>query len=90
MEAGRTDYKPGETASVFVTNPFNEEAQALVTVERGVVMHHQVLRLPEVKATLASFSAEPVGNTPEEFAVIVGSEVAKFDRVVKAANIRLD
>jgi tripartite-type tricarboxylate transporter receptor subunit TctC len=50
----------------------------------------KVLRLPDVKATLASFSADPVGNTPEEFAAIVGSEVAKFDRVVKAANIRLD
>lgn len=50
----------------------------------------KALQSPDVKARLASFSAEPVGNTPTEFAAIVKSEVAKFDNVVKAAHISVD
>lgn len=38
-------YRPGDTAQVFVPNPFAEEALALVTVERGIVLRHRVLTL---------------------------------------------
>lgn len=50
----------------------------------------KALQKPDVKARLASFSAEPVGNSPAEFAAIVKSEVAKFDKVVKDARISID
>lgn len=50
----------------------------------------KALQQPDVKARLASFSAEPVGNSPAEFTAIVKSEVAKFDKVVRDAHISLD
>ena len=50
----------------------------------------KALKHPDVRARLATFSADPVGDTPDEFAAIVKSEVTKFDKVVKAANIKLD
>jgi hypothetical protein len=39
-------YRPGETAQVFIPNPFGAEAPALITLERGVVVSHQLLTVP--------------------------------------------
>lgn len=38
----KDSYRPGETAQVFVPNPFTEGALALITIERGVLFDHQV------------------------------------------------
>jgi uncharacterized protein YfaS (alpha-2-macroglobulin family) len=43
LTADRDSYTPGQTAQVFIPNPFGEGAQALVTLERGVVLRYQVL-----------------------------------------------
>ncbi len=50
----------------------------------------KALQLPDVKAKLASFGAEPLGSSPEAFAAVVQSEVDKYAKVVKDANIKLD
>lgn len=36
-------YKPGESAQVFIPNPFGESATALVTYERGIVLESKVI-----------------------------------------------
>ena len=59
-------------------------------VERLQLEFAKALQLPDVKAKLASFGADPLGSTPEAFAATVQSEVAKYDKVVKDANIKLD
>jgi alpha-2-macroglobulin len=38
-------YQPGQIAQVFIPNPFAEEGRALVTVERGELMHTELLDL---------------------------------------------
>lgn len=43
LTADKLAYQPGETAQVFVPNPFGDEAIALVTIERGTLFEHQVL-----------------------------------------------
>jgi alpha-2-macroglobulin len=43
LQADRASYQPGDTARVFVPNPFGAGARALVTVERGKVMRSEVL-----------------------------------------------
>lgn len=43
---------------------------------------------PRVRDALVSVGAEPVGNTPEEFARFLRDEMAKWGKVVKAANLR--
>ncbi len=46
LTADQSDYKPGETAEVFIPNPFNEPAQALLTTERGTIKTMQVTSIP--------------------------------------------
>ena len=50
----------------------------------------KVLQLPEVKARMAEFSLEPVGNTPEQFDAFIRAEIEKWATVVKAAGIKND
>lgn len=46
-----------------------------------------ILKLPDVMEKNASFGADPVGGTPEQFGDYLKSEIAKFARVVKEAKI---
>jgi len=48
------------------------------------------LNSPELKARLASLMAEPSPMTPAQFAAFVKSELAKYERVVKASGARID
>jgi alpha-2-macroglobulin len=43
--ADRDSYRPGETAELLIASPFQGDATALVTVERGHIKQRQVLRL---------------------------------------------
>jgi tripartite-type tricarboxylate transporter receptor subunit TctC len=45
------------------------------------------LKVEEVKKRLASDGAEPVGNSPAEFAALIKNELEKWGRVAKAAGI---
>jgi tripartite-type tricarboxylate transporter receptor subunit TctC len=49
----------------------------------------RALKLPDVRDRLLSQSTEPVGNTPQEFAVFMKREHAKWAKVIKAANVRI-
>lgn len=48
----------------------------------------RALRLADVREHLARDGAEPVGSTPEEFAARVRSELEKWGKVSRAANIQ--
>jgi tripartite-type tricarboxylate transporter receptor subunit TctC len=50
----------------------------------------KVLREPGVKEKIAFAGADTVGNTAAEFAAYIRSERAKYARIVKDANIKLD
>lgn len=50
----------------------------------------KVLREPGVKEKIAFAGADTVGNTAEEFGAFIRSERAKYARIVKEANIKLD
>lgn len=47
----------------------------------------EALRAPEVKDKLALLGAETVGNTPDEFAAYIRSEIDRWAEVVKGANL---
>ena len=49
----------------------------------------RVLKLGDVSARLSDLGAEPVGGTPEEFAVHIKAEIAKWAKVIKGANVEL-
>ena len=48
----------------------------------------KVLGLPDVRKALGREGYEPIGDTPEQFAVLIRSELARFARLVKAAGIQ--
>ena len=48
----------------------------------------KAVNLPDIKSLLLRDGLEPVGDTPQEFAAVVKSEVAKWNRVVRAAGIK--
>jgi uncharacterized protein YfaS (alpha-2-macroglobulin family) len=63
LTADRDTYKPGETAQIFIPNPFGVLAPMLVTVERSVVIRHQVLVLdPGGSSFSLSLSADDAPN----------------------------
>jgi tripartite-type tricarboxylate transporter receptor subunit TctC len=65
--------------------PAGTPREIVSRLNKGVV---GALQDPTVKERFVSSGAEPVGNTPEEFAQLVRSEVAKWAKVVKAAGLK--
>ena len=49
-----------------------------------------VLRTPLVRERYATLGIEPIGNTPEEFGAQIRADLARWEKVVKAANVRLE
>lgn len=49
-----------------------------------------VLNSPEVKARFAEVGAEPIGDTPEQMAVRVRDDTAKYATLVKQAKVRIE
>lgn len=47
----------------------------------------RILKLPDIRERLAAQGAEPVGNTPQEFAVMIRAEIPKWKKVIDAARI---
>jgi tripartite-type tricarboxylate transporter receptor subunit TctC len=50
----------------------------------------RILKQPDVREKLEALGGEIVGSTPSEFAAYLKAEIAKWDKVARTANIRLD
>jgi tripartite-type tricarboxylate transporter receptor subunit TctC len=48
------------------------------------------LQSPETKTRFSNLLAEPVGNSPEEFAAFMKAELAKYEKVVRASGAKVD
>ena len=48
------------------------------------------MALPDIRDRLAVLGFEPVASTPEEFAQHVKIEFAKWAKVIKASNIKVE
>ncbi len=46
LTADKNDYKPGDTAEVFIPNPFGSDVPALITTERSTFLSAQVVSIP--------------------------------------------
>ena len=45
---------------------------------------------PDIASRLRADGMEPAASTPEEFSRFIGEEIAKWSKVVKAGNIKVD
>jgi tripartite-type tricarboxylate transporter receptor subunit TctC len=50
----------------------------------------KILQSDEIKKRFAEVGAEPVGNTPQQFADFMAAETTKWAKVVKASGARVD
>ena len=49
-----------------------------------------ILRMPDVVERLSGQGAEPVGGAPEQYSAFIKSEIDKWTRLVKSANMKPD
>ena len=50
----------------------------------------KALTMPEVKERIVSLGADPVGNSPEEFAAFIKKEIATWSKVIKEVGITVE
>ncbi len=50
----------------------------------------KVLGLPDIREALGREGYEPIGDTPEQFAALIRSELARYAKLVKLAGIKPD
>jgi tripartite-type tricarboxylate transporter receptor subunit TctC len=67
--------------------PKGTSREIVIRLNRETV---RIVQLPEVREKLAAQGAEPLTGTPEQTREFIRREVARWAKVVKAANIRLD
>ncbi len=84
-EAGLKGFQSGTWQGIFV--PRGTPEPVIRLLNREIVA---IVKLPEVRKRFDSEGGVPVGNSPQEFAVWLKAEIAKWAKVVKAANISLE
>jgi tripartite-type tricarboxylate transporter receptor subunit TctC len=78
---------PGQESDVIagVLLPGGTPADIVGRLQRETV---KAVGMPDVSERLATLGFEPIGSTSEEFAARIKSEIAKWAKVVRAANIQ--
>jgi tripartite-type tricarboxylate transporter receptor subunit TctC len=59
-------------------------------IDRLYAEFTRALAAPDIREKMLNLGAEPVGNTPEEFAAYIAAEAAKYARLVKASGAKVD
>ena len=84
-EAGIPDQE-AETINGLLA-PAGTPNEIIARINRDTV---EALSLPDVKERLSALGFEPTTSTPAAFGARIKSEIAKWDKVVRAANIRIE
>lgn len=85
IEAGVAGFEVSGWSGMFAPAGTPRETVSRLAAETG-----KILRAPELKERFFVQGAEPVGNTPEEFAAFVSAEIAKWKKVVEASGMQAD
>ncbi len=83
-EAGVTGYEAGAWFGLLAPAGTPKAVIAQLSAESA-----RILKLPDVSKRISELGADPVGSTPEEFAALIQSEIAKWAKVIKDANVEL-
>ena len=84
-EAGLPGYKFGSWFGIFA--PGGTSRDLVTTLNTAMV---RILNAPSMKERLAPLGAEPMPDTPEAFAALVKSEMAKYAKIVRASGAKVD
>ncbi|MBA3254397.1 MAG: tripartite tricarboxylate transporter substrate binding protein, partial [Burkholderiaceae bacterium] len=85
VEAGLTGYEVNSWYALLA--PAGTPPDIVARLHRETVA---ALREPDMIARLKTLGADPVGNTPDEFASFIRSELAKYAKVIREAKIKVD
>jgi len=85
IESGVPDFQFSSEFGLLM--PARTPREIIVRLNRELA---KILRLPDVRERLAAQGAEPVGNTPEEYAASIKADLARWAKVVATAGIRAD
>ena len=50
----------------------------------------KILNMPDVRERMEALGVDPVANTPEEFAAFQKAEIAKWAKVIKEGNVKVE
>jgi tripartite-type tricarboxylate transporter receptor subunit TctC len=84
-ESGLRGFETGAWQGVLA--PRATPAPLIQALNREIVT---IAHLPDIKKHYAIEGGEPIGNTPEEFARWLRVEIAKWAKVIKAANVKVE
>ena len=84
-ESGYPGFEAGTWYAFLGPAGLPKEVQARLA--RDIVA---VTQMADVRARFAAMGVEPIGTTPEQLAAIMQSELEKWTRVIRAANIKPD
>ncbi|MEO8305375.1 MAG: tripartite tricarboxylate transporter substrate binding protein [Betaproteobacteria bacterium] len=84
-ESGLPGFEVGSWQGVFA--PAGTPPEIVKRLNAEIV---KILKMPDVAEKLVGLGAEPVGNTTEEFTVMVKAEVVKWADVVKKSGAKVD
>ena len=59
-------------------------------VQKVATEAQRILKLPDVAERLANLGAQPVGNSPQQLATFVATEITKWRKVMQDASVKLD
>ncbi len=83
IEAGVPDFEIAGWYGILA--PAGTPAGIITKLNREIV---RILQMPDVRERLSSDGSEPVGGTPEEFAMHIKSEIARWRKVTASADIK--
>jgi tripartite-type tricarboxylate transporter receptor subunit TctC len=84
-EAGLPGYAAGSWFGLMA--PSRTSPAIIEKLAREVI---RIVHSPEVRTVMLNGGAEPIGNTPQEFAQYIKAEMAKWTKVVRASGITAD
>lgn len=82
-ESGIANYETYEWYGVFA--PARTPRETVLKLQREVA---QIVRTPEIADRIEGLGAEPVGNTPEQFAVFVKNEMVKWGKLAREIGLK--
>jgi tripartite-type tricarboxylate transporter receptor subunit TctC len=59
-------------------------------VTRLAAETQRIMKLPDVRDRITGLGAQPVGGTPREFGAFIHSEIAKWQKVIRDAGVKVE